>query len=158
MVEMSDENIKEKGIKSSFAPYGVVIATKQDIDARLRQPCARVPKKGFERTWQVPSPCKDRNEGEKEVGSERTREGETERTTKIWSSIQFLSVNCIVLNGLVIMRLKKETNHCIFRGPVRFACVDTLSSALCTLSTRSCIHHALLLSLSFSFSLERTKN
>lgn len=47
VVEMSVENIKEKAIRSSLAPYGVAIATEQDIDARLRQRCDSVPEREF---------------------------------------------------------------------------------------------------------------
>jgi len=46
-VEMSDENIKEKAIRSSFAPVRVAIATEQDIDAHLRQRCDSVSGKEF---------------------------------------------------------------------------------------------------------------
>jgi len=47
VVEMSDENIKEKAIRSSFAPVRVAIATEQDIDAHLRQRCDSVLEKEF---------------------------------------------------------------------------------------------------------------
>ena len=75
-VEISDENIKEKTNKSSFAPY-VAIATGQYIDARrLRRWCDNIPEKEFRCTWGVLS----RYKGGKEVGAERASERETERT------------------------------------------------------------------------------